>query len=72
MCNFTPQTWKEYRIGVPQGGFWKEILNSDAGIYGGSNQGNEGGKEAEHIPCHGRPFSLSLTIPPMGILFLKK
>ncbi len=72
VCNFTPQTWKEYRIGVPQGGFWKEILNSDAGIYGGSNQGNEGGKEAEHIPCHGRPFSLSLTIPPMGILFLKK
>ncbi len=72
ICNFTPMTWKGYRIGVPEGGFWKEILNSDAAIYGGSNQGNGGGKEAEQKSFHGRPFSLSLTIPPLGILFFKR
>ncbi len=72
VCNFTPMTWNNYRIGVPYGGYWKEILNSDAAIYGGSNQGNGGGKEAEDKSCHGRPFSLSLTIPPLGILFFKK
>jgi len=72
VCNFTPQTWKDYRIGVPEGGDWKEILNSDAGIYGGSNQGNGGGQTASPKPFHGKPFSLSLVIPPLGILFLKK
>jgi 1,4-alpha-glucan branching enzyme len=72
VCNFTPQTWKDYRIGVPEGGYWKEILNSDAGIYGGSNQGNGGGQTASFKPFHGKPFSLSLTIPPLGILFFKK
>ena len=72
VCNFTPATWKDYRIGVAEGGYWKEILNSDAAVYGGSNQGNGGGMEADPKPFHGKPFSLSLTIPPLGILFLKK
>ena len=47
VCNFTPQTWKDYRIGVPEGGYWKEVLNSDASLYGGSNQGNGGGFKAD-------------------------
>ena len=72
VCNFTPQTWKGYRIGVPEDGHWIEVLNSDASVYGGSNQGNGGGREADLKPFHGKPFSLSLTIPPLGILFFKK
>ena len=72
VCNFTPRTWKGYCIGVPAGGYWKEVLNSDATLYGGSNQGNGGGLQADPKPLHGKPFSLSLTIPPLGILFLKK
>ncbi|MBI4309412.1 MAG: 1,4-alpha-glucan branching protein GlgB [Candidatus Omnitrophica bacterium] len=72
VCNFTPMTWHNYHVGVPQAGLWREILNSDAAIYGGGSQGNLGGKEAMKIGFHGRPYSLALTIPPLGILFLKK
>ena len=72
ICNFTPMTWHNYHIGIPEAGKWREILNSDAAIYGGSGQGNLGGKEAVKVPFHGRPYSLALTVPPLGILFLKK
>jgi 1,4-alpha-glucan branching enzyme len=71
VCNFTPVPRSAYRIGVPHGGFWRELLNSDSGFYGGSGQGNGGGKEAETLPAHGRSYSLNLTLPPLGILFLK-
>jgi len=71
VCNFTPTTHSKYRIGVPQPGFWKELLNSDATEYGGSGQGNLGGKEATPIPLHGRPYSLSITLPPLATVFLK-
>ncbi|NWF76475.1 MAG: 1,4-alpha-glucan branching protein GlgB [Nitrospirae bacterium] len=70
--NFTPIPRYNYRIGVPVGGFWKEILNSDATIYRGSGHGNSGGVEAFSIPSHGRYYSLSLTLPPLGVLFFKK
>ena len=60
-----------YRVGVPRGGNWRELLNSDAAAYGGSGQGNCGGVDAEPIPDHGRPFSLNLTLPPLGAVFLK-
>jgi len=69
--NFTPVVRHGYRVGVPEGGFWRELVNSDAHIYGGSNQGNGGGVRAEAIPHHGRPFSLNLTLPPLGIVYLK-
>jgi 1,4-alpha-glucan branching enzyme len=69
--NFTPVLRKGYRIGVPEGGWWRELINSDAEIYGGSNQGNAGGAMAEPVAHHGRPFSLQLTLPPLGILYLK-
>ncbi len=71
VCNFTPAPRRNYRIGVPLGGFWKERLNSDAKMYGGSGQGNMGGAEAAPLPVHGRDHSLSLNLPPLGTLFLK-
>jgi 1,4-alpha-glucan branching enzyme len=69
--NFTPVLRETHRVGVPEGGWWRELLNSDAAIYGGSNQGNGGGVMAEDVRHHGRPFSLKLRLPPLGILFLK-
>jgi 1,4-alpha-glucan branching enzyme len=71
VCNFTPVSHYNYRIGVPKGGFWREILNSDAQEYGGSGVGNFGGLHAERISFHGRRFSLELTLPPLAILFFK-
>ncbi|MBW2015737.1 MAG: 1,4-alpha-glucan branching protein GlgB [Deltaproteobacteria bacterium] len=71
VCNFTPVPRIGYRIGVPNGGFWREILNSDAREYGGSGLGNMGGMEAEPVPAHGRGFSLNLTLPPLGVLYFK-
>ncbi len=70
-CNFTPVPRQHYRVGVPMGGAWKEIINSDAPVYGGSGQGNLGGAEAEPVPFHGRPYSLEITLPPLAVLFLK-
>jgi 1,4-alpha-glucan branching enzyme len=71
VCNFTPVPRPNYRIGVPQGGFWRELVNSDATEYGGSGQGNLGGVEAAPIPLHGRPYSLTITLPPLAALFFK-
>ena len=71
VCNFTPVPRYGYRVGVPRGGYWREILNSDAEIYGGSNQGNLGGRTADPIPFHGHPYSLALTLPPLACIFLK-
>ncbi len=72
VLNFTPVPRKNYRVGVPQGGHWKEVLNSDAKTYGGSGQGNFGGLEAAPLPMHGRYYSLSLNVPPLGVLFFKR
>ncbi len=71
VCNFTPVPRYGYRVGVPSGGFWRELLNSDAQEYGGSGMGNLGGVHADAQPTHGRPFSVSLTLPPLSALFLK-
>ncbi len=71
VCNFTPVPRADYRVGVPRGGFWRETLNSDAGIYGGSGQGNLGGVEAAPVWSHGRSYSLLLTLPPLSAIFLK-
>jgi 1,4-alpha-glucan branching enzyme len=70
--NFTPVVRTQYRIGVPEPGFYAELLNSDASNYGGSNVGNGGGVDAEPIAAHGFDQSLRLTIPPLGCLLLKK
>jgi 1,4-alpha-glucan branching enzyme len=71
VCNFTPIVRRNYLMGVPRGGFWGEILNSDAQHYGGSGQGNLGGVEAAPIPAHGRSWSLTLTLPPLSVSFFK-
>jgi 1,4-alpha-glucan branching enzyme len=71
VCNFTPLARQNYRVGAPRGGFWRELLNGDAQDYGGSGYGNLGGVEAAPIPCHGRPYSLTLTLPPLAILLFK-
>jgi 1,4-alpha-glucan branching enzyme len=70
--NFTPVPRRNYRVGVPSGGFWKELLNSDAVEYGGSGQGNFGGAESAPVPMHGKYHSLSITLPPLGMVVFKK
>jgi 1,4-alpha-glucan branching enzyme len=72
VCNFTPVPRDNYRIGVPFDGFWRELLNSDAVEYGGTGMGNLGGRQADPVPTHGRPYSLSLTLPPLGVGFFKR
>jgi len=71
VCNFTPVPRINYRVGVPEIGFWKEVLNSDAKEYGGSGLGNLGGVNAMPIPYHGKYHSLSLTLPPLGVIIFK-
>lgn len=67
VCNFTPVPRYPYRLGVPHRGFWKEILNSDAPIYGGSGQGNLGGVQSSPVGSHGFFNSISINLPPLGI-----
>jgi 1,4-alpha-glucan branching enzyme len=69
--NFTPVPRFGYRVGVPVGGYYRELLNSDASIYGGSNLGNVGGTMADAVPAHGHSFSLVLTLPPLATVVLK-
>lgn len=71
VLNFTPIPRPGYRVGVPGPGYWREVLNTDAGVYGGGNVGNNGGVQAEAVPCHGRPYSVVLTVPPLAGLYLK-
>jgi len=68
VSNFTPVVRHDYRIGVPRAGRWIERLNTDAAIYGGSNIGNSGEVHAEASPWHGRPASVSLTLPPLSTI----
>lgn len=72
VCNFTPAARHNYRVGAPRSGFWKEIFNSDAEEYGGSGQGNMGGVNATPVRQHGRPHSLNLTVPPLGVVMFKR
>ncbi|MEW6746633.1 MAG: 1,4-alpha-glucan branching protein GlgB [Planctomycetota bacterium] len=71
VANFTPVPRPDYRIGAPAGGFWREVLNSDATLYGGSGLGNMGGVEAHPVPCHGRDHSLTVTLPPLAIVIFR-
>ena len=72
IVNATPVLREGYRLGVPDGGFYEEIFNSDAEIYGGSNQGSGGGIPTQQQEAHGKPHSIEITIPPLGTLFLKR
>ena len=69
--NCTPVPRENYRVGVPRGGHWREVLNSDAAVYGGSGLGNYDGVDASPVLCHGRHHSVVLTLPPLAALFLE-
>jgi 1,4-alpha-glucan branching enzyme len=71
VCNFTPVPRHNYRVGVPRPGYWRELLNSDARDYGGAGFGNLGGVASVPIPIHGQQHSISLTLPPLAVLYLK-
>ena len=71
VCNFTPVPRTNYIVGVPEGGYWREIVNSDATLYGGSGIGNFGGVDSAPVSVHGRFHSLALTLPPLSILIFK-
>src|SRR5262249_5533451 len=71
VCNFTPVPRDGYRIGVPLGGNYREVLNTDSSYYGGSTVGNSGVVRAYDEPYAGRPHHLSLRLPPLGVIYLK-
>jgi 1,4-alpha-glucan branching enzyme len=71
VCNLTPVPRHNYRVGVPSAGLWREQLNSDATLYGGSGMGNLGGAEAAPVGAHGHYHSLTITLPPLSVLCFK-
>jgi 1,4-alpha-glucan branching enzyme len=71
LCNMTPVPRYDYRVGVPEGGIWQEVFNSDAAVYGGSNLGNAGACMAEAVPAHGHTTSLRLILPPLATILLQ-
>ena len=71
VLNFTPVPRYNYRLGVPYAGTYREILNSDAACYGGSNLGNSGSVQSNPQSWMGRPHSISLTLPPLGAVVLQ-
>ncbi|MCL4185807.1 MAG: alpha amylase C-terminal domain-containing protein, partial [Burkholderiaceae bacterium] len=71
-CNFTPVPRTDYVLGVPRAGRWRELLNSDAGLYGGGGWGNFGGVQAMALAAHGQPWSLALTLPALSTVILEE
>ena len=70
-CNFTPMPRHNYMLGVPCSGWWEEVLNSDAALYGGSDMGNFAGVDTAPVPAHGHCHSVKLTLPPLAVLFFR-
>jgi 1,4-alpha-glucan branching enzyme len=70
LCNLSPVPRADYRMGLPRGGRWREAVNTDADVYGGSGVGNFGGVDAEDVPWHGQPHSAEVTLPPLGVVWL--
>jgi 1,4-alpha-glucan branching enzyme len=71
-CNFTPVPRQGYRFGVPEGGLYDEVLNTDSALYGGSNVGNAGCVMADPVPAHGRAHSVAVTLPPLGVVVFRR
>jgi 1,4-alpha-glucan branching enzyme len=71
VCNFSPVPRHNYRVGVPYKGHWQEVMNTDSSLYGGSDVGNYGGQDAKDIPWHIKPYSLELSLPPLGTIVFK-
>ncbi|HEY1183122.1 MAG TPA: alpha amylase C-terminal domain-containing protein, partial [Bryobacteraceae bacterium] len=72
VANFTPVPREGYRLGVPEGGFYRELLNSDSRYYGGADIGNFGGVSSEPTPWQGLPHSVVITVPPLAVVFFKR
>jgi 1,4-alpha-glucan branching enzyme len=70
VMNLAPVPRYGYRLGLPDSGGWREVLNTDADEYGGGNVGNSGGVQTEDVPWHNQPQSAELTLPPLGVLYL--
>ncbi len=70
-CNYTPVVRHNHRVGVPHKAFYREVINTDSQHYGGSNQGNFPGAQAEEVAWHGRPWSINITLPPLAMVILK-
>ena len=70
MANLAPVPREGYRVGLPRSGRWREVVNTDSSLYGGSDGGNLGGVEAEGVAWHQQPFSAEVTLPPLGVLWL--
>ena len=71
VCNFTPVERTDFAVGVPEAGYWEEVLNTDAAIYGGGNRGNLGGVDTGDEAIGGQPHSVSLTLPPLAVVVLR-
>jgi 1,4-alpha-glucan branching enzyme len=71
-CNFTPVPRRNYEFGVPEEGFYEEILNTDSELFGGANLGNGGMVSSRPAPRHNRPHSISITLPPLAVLAFRK
>jgi 1,4-alpha-glucan branching enzyme len=71
-CNFTPVARKLYEVGVPEEGFYQEILNTDSELFGGSNLGNGGLVSSRPIAKHNRPNSIAITLPPLAVVVFRK
>ncbi|MBE7385335.1 MAG: 1,4-alpha-glucan branching enzyme [Leptolyngbya sp. SIO1E4] len=71
VCNFTPQPHSHYRVGLPERGYYKELFNSDAREFGGTNMGNLGGKWTDDWTFHGKPYSIDVTLPPLAVIAFK-
>ncbi|HWD20241.1 MAG TPA: 1,4-alpha-glucan branching protein GlgB [Verrucomicrobiae bacterium] len=72
ILNLTPTYHPAYRVGLPAGGFWREVMNSDSEAYAGTNKGNYGGVQAEPYPCHHQPFSASFVLPPLSVIAFRR
>ena len=71
-CNFTPVPRQGYEFGVPEEGFYEEILNTDSELFGGSNMGNGGCVSSRPVPKHNRPYSIAVTLPPLAVVAFRK
>jgi 1,4-alpha-glucan branching enzyme len=71
VCNLSPVPREGYRLGLPHGGRWAEVLNTDSEHYGGSNVGNLGGVEAGPVPWQGQPWSAEISLPPLAAVWLR-
>jgi 1,4-alpha-glucan branching enzyme len=72
VLNLTPVVRENYRLGVPEAGYYREVMNTDSELYGGSNIGNVGGVDSDAVECMQKPHSIQLTLPPLSCVILRR